>query len=89
MFPVLNNFKNSTSSENFDCRLCKSALEDQQHLLQCEILKSAIPELQSNRNIKYEHIFGNMSEKRQAIKLIFKIVQEREKLLHVLSIASN
>ena len=89
MFPVLNNFRNSSSSENIDCRLCKSALEDQQHLLKCEVLRNAIPELQSNKTIKYEHIFGNVTQKVNAAKLLYKIVQERENMLHVLSIASN
>ena len=89
MFPVLNNFRNGTSSENIDCRLCKSALEDQQHLLQCEVLKNSIPELQSNKTVKYEHIFGNETQKVNAAKLLYKIVQERENLLHALSIAFN
>ena len=88
MFPVLNNFKNGTPDENNYCRLCKSELEDQPHLMQCEILKSSIPELQDNKTIKYEHIFGNIKEKVAATKLLFKISKEHEKLLYVMSITN-
>ena len=89
MFPVINNFRNNNAGENLDCRLCRNALEDQKHLMQCQVLKSAIPELNSNSKIKYEHIFGKLNEKVNAAKLLLKIVREREKLLFTLSIGTN
>ena len=81
MFPVINNFRENHSEENIDCRLCKSALEDQKHMLECEVLKSAVPELKNNKNIKYEHIFGKTNEQVNAVKLIGKVAKERERLL--------
>ena len=89
MFPVINNFRDNNTGENLDCRLCRNALEDQKHLMQCQVLKSAIPELNSNSIIKYEHIFGTQDEKVNAAKLLLKIVREREKLLYVMSIGTD
>ena len=71
MFPVINNFRENHSEEYVA----------QKHMLECEILKSAVPELKNNKTIKYEHIFGKTNEQVNAIKLIGKVAKERERLL--------
>ena len=65
------------------CRLCKSAICDQRHLLSCNVLKREVPELKHS-NVKYHHIYGSIEQMIPAIKLFSKISERREELLEIL-----
>ena len=85
MFPVRNNFKN-TFGNNLYCDLCKSDLDNQEHLLNCLVLKNRITELNRNKKVKYSDIFGTDDEIVRAAKLFYKISKERETLHDLLNI---
>ena len=79
MYPVKANFSTKYQN-NMLCDLCISAECMQQHLLQCPILKSFIPELKST-TLKYEFLFGNIEEMKQIVKILKQISEVREQLL--------
>ena len=66
---------------NLICDLCNSQICDQEHLLQCNILKMKVPELDSNTKVKYSDIFGDIESIIPAIKLMAKVIKRREELL--------
>ena len=70
------------------CRLCKSTICDQRHLLSCKVLKSEVPELKKS-NVKYHHIYGNIENIIPAIKLFSKISERREELLEILDASKS
>ena len=77
------NYKNLYNF-NLNCKLCKSQICDQQHLLQCSVLKTSVPELAANIDVKYNDLFGDIEKIVPAIKLFSKIVRKREELLELL-----
>ena len=82
MFPVRYNFKNKFGN-NLGCDLCKSDVDNQEHLLNCLVLKNRIPELKKNKKVKYSDIFGEVA---RAAKLFCKISKERQKIHDMLNI---
>ena len=71
----------SSNNYNLFCKLCKSQISDQQHLLKCSILVEKVPELKTNSKVKYDDIFGDIEKIIPAIKLFSKVVKMREELL--------
>ena len=77
-------------NNNLLCSLCQIAVEDQQHLLICEVLKRNLKTTQiaSNR-IKYEHIYSeDIKEQKEIAALyieIFKVKShfEEQRISHV------
>ena len=67
------------------CKLCTDTNETQEHLFECTSLKSSIPELAQNTTVKYQHIFGNISEMKAAVNLLKKICEERESQIESLN----
>ena len=85
MYAVKNNFKGRYLND-LNCRLCsENSLENQEHLLECSILKNCIPELSENTDIKYHHIFGNLTEMKAAAKLFTIVCEKHEELIDSLS----
>ena len=81
MYKVKANYKGQHLN-NLTCKLCKSATCDQRHLMECSVLKSHIPDLNNNTEVKYSHLFSSDNEKIvPAIKLFFTITRKREELL--------
>ena len=72
------NFKNKY--ENNQCKLCKSEMDEQQHMFYCQILIDNCKVLAENIEVEYEDIFSTKSKQYKAIKLISKIWKVREKL---------
>ena len=88
MYHVKSNYKNKYIN-NLICDLCKSATCDQQHLMECSILKKEISQLKENTVIKYSDIFTNNDKIIPAIKLFSIICRRREELLDELRSNSN
>ena len=86
MFDCKENFKNKYKNDSFlYCQLCLIASDNQNHLLNCFVLKNSIPELKNNKNIKYNHLFGTNDEQVECVKLIDKVIKTRNILLEKLS----
>ena len=79
MYQVKQNFKNQY--ENTLCQLCKTEREDQQHLFMCPEIMKECEELANNVNIEYEDIFGTRAKQIDAVQLLAKIVETRERLI--------
>ena len=79
MYKVRNKYKNL--NENKLCQLCKSENEDQIHLFNCDKLLRNCEELANNVEIEYEDLFGSKEKMLEAVKLLEKIVETREKLI--------
>ena len=79
MYPVKCNFKNQYG-DLLLCDLCKLEEDSQEHLLKCKILEHFVPEMRE-RTLNYANLFGNLEEITEISKLLYKITQEREKLL--------
>ena len=84
MYPVKANFKNKYKNDIF-CEFCKIEISDQQHQMQCTVIKRFIPELISTK-VKYTDLFGNVERQLDFVKLFTKITQQREVLKECLAI---
>ena len=78
------NFKMNFKEMNYDkiCDLCRKEEDTGQHSLECTILIEKCPELYNDRIVKFEDIFGKIEKQVRAIKLLEKVLQERDKLLN-------
>ena len=63
---------------DLNCPLCHSNVDNQQHALDCSVLKKHID---INHTIKYEHIYGTLEEQIPVAKLYFSLLKERENIL--------
>ena len=82
-YPVKANLKNKYRNDLL-CNLCKSAISDQQHLLECLVLRRFVPELR-NTKVKYSDIFSpNLEAQLAAVKLFGLIDRQREIVLEAL-----
>ena len=86
MYPVKNNFKNKIKQQGISiyCELCKDKVDDQQHLLNCIILKKLVPELKDTQ-VEYKDIFGSIDKMVLAVKLLMKVCSAREETLRLMS----
>ena len=84
-YPVKSNLKNKFK-QNLACSLCASATCDQQHLMECVVLKQFVPELIST-SVKYSDLFSSSVDKQlAAVKLLDLIHKQRERLLETLNV---
>ena len=79
MFNVKENFENMYQNDML-CDLCRMSNCTQAHLLQCEVIKSFVPEIEENE-IKYKYIFGNDKEMKKVVQVLEKISEIRNLLL--------
>ena len=84
MYQVKDNFKTQFKN-NLHCDLCKQELCTQKHLFSCKVLKKVIPELNDNKTVMYEHVFGTDVQMSQVSKLLIIITEERKLLLETLN----
>ena len=84
MYQVKCNFK-GLYLNNLSCDLCKSAICNQRHLLTCSVLKSLVPELKETK-VKYNHLFGTIDQMVPAIKLLAKVIEQRDEALQILTV---
>ena len=82
MIKVKDNFKNMYVSDDLFCSLNCGKYEDQQHLLECLILKSTCTDILHNENSKYEDLYSDNTTKQIAvIKLIGNAMRKREEII--------
>ena len=80
MYETKQNFRNKYQP-NMNCSLCNVELCSDQHLFNCKVLKKLVPELDSNKTVKYEHIFGSVKEMAAVSELLIKVTEERDEML--------
>ena len=68
------NFSNKYG-DDISCRICHVQVECQEHILKCEPLKDKI---EVPNNVVYEDIFKNPDKQLEAVKVIKKMLRERE-----------
>ena len=86
MFECKENFKNKYKNDSFlYCQLCLVSVDNQNHIMNCFVLKNSVPELHNNKNIQYKHLFGTNDQQVKFIKLIDKVIKIRNILLEKLS----
>ena len=84
-YPVKANLKNKYKNDLLCC-FCKSAVCEQEHLLQCSVIKKFVPELRDTK-VKYSDIFNDNVEAQLAAVKLFDIVDKRrEKLCDVMNL---
>ena len=83
MYPVKCNFKNKFL-DDLNCDLCRMNNDNQEHLLNCKVLKNAKPEIFQNSKVEYNHIFEDTDNQIEAAKLFYKVSTLREKLLEAI-----
>ena len=84
-YPVKANLKNKYKNDLL-CGFCRSAFCEQQHLLQCSVLKKFVPELRDTK-VKYDDIFSDSVEAQlEAVKLFNIIDKQREILCDVMKL---
>ena len=64
---------------NLLCDLCGKYVDTQEHLLQCHVLRKHIK--WNHEDIKSEHIHGSLQEQIEVTKLIFRLLEVRDRLL--------
>ena len=57
------------------------------HLLECKVLTHIAPKI--NSKIRYENLFGSSSELIEVAETLFRICQERDKILNILKYNVN
>ena len=70
--------------KDINCELCKLEIDNQEHLLNCQVLKNIVPEL-NKTSVRYEDIFGEVEKIIPAGKLFEKISKAREEVLKIIS----
>ena len=78
MIDLRSNFSNKYGNE-ISCRICKLHIECQEHLLQCEVLKSKV---ENPNQVVYEDIFGHVDKQLEAVRVYKKLLREREVFLN-------
>ena len=64
------------------CDMCGLSPQNQEHMLECQVLKQHIPRDQS---IRYEHIYGSVEQQRNIVTLYAKLLKQHEILLNNLA----
>ena len=70
-------------NNNLKCDLCKNENDNQNHLLNCQVIKQHIK--WNNKTIKYEHIFGTLEEQINVTILLSALLEVRDWLLEELA----
>ena len=63
------------------CPLCKIKEDNQEHLIECLIIKIACPEIGYNTNVKYTDIFSDALEKQINISKLLNIAVRTRKVM--------
>ena len=64
------------------CPLCKIGDDDQQHLIDCIVIKLNSNEICNNMDIKYEDIYtGNVEKQNKIIQLLEIAIRKRDEIL--------
>ena len=74
---IKNNFH--TFYNEIQCELCKQSADTQEHCMSCPKLFTVLNE--STSHIKYDHIYGAVTEQRDIAQLYLRLLQRREELL--------
>ena len=81
MINVKNNFS-SKFLNNLLCPLCENDRDDQTHLLECTELQSRINSRElSKGKVKYNDIFGEVDEQKEATQLFLQLLNIRNELV--------
>ena len=68
--------------QKIQCPLCKIEEDDQEHLLNCIIIKLASPEILNNIDIKYTDVFSdNLDKLNEVSKLLEVALRRRTEIL--------
>ena len=79
MFNVKRNFS-SLYSTNLNCILCQAEIEDQQHLLNCQNLKS---DDETDEQFIYSNIYSKDVKKvSEILKILLKKIRRRENIIN-------
>ena len=70
--------------KDMNCEMCKLEIDSQEHLLECHVVKSILPELK-NTKVKYEDLFGSIEKIIPVWKLLEKISKAREDCLKMMT----
>ena len=70
-------------NNNLKCDLCKNEIDNQNHLLNCQVIKQHVK--LNNKTIKYEHIFGTLEEQITVTILLSALLEVRDWLLEELA----
>ena len=63
------------------CRLCHLGEDDQEHLLECLIIKIECPEILHNTNVKHSDIYSSKIDKQIEItKLLEMAIRKRDRI---------
>ena len=75
---IRNNF-HTLYKDNQQCPLCQTTLDTQEHCLKCPKIFEKIPTL--SNHIKYEQIYGNITEQREIAQLYIQIMNKRTEII--------
>ena len=60
------------------CDLCGNYINNQKHLLQCQVLRQHIK--WNHEDIKYDHIYGSLQQQIEVTKLIYSLLEVQDRL---------
>ena len=86
-FPSKSNFRNQFKDDMY-CNLCKIEICDQEHQMNCLVMRRFVPEL-NHTNVKYSDLFGSVDKQFEAVKLYSKIVRQKEILEEIIVTATS
>ena len=79
------NVKNNFSSKyrnDMSCPLCSNVIDDQQHILDCDVLKNKLKSREAaNNKVVYEDIFGDYLKQKEVTHLFAKLINIRDSLV--------
>ena len=80
MVEVEDNFRNS-HTENMWCRLCHLFTENQQHLLECPVIRVNLKDIIKFQELDIKMIFGKICNQEKLVKSYHTILQKRNDLI--------
>ena len=80
MVEVEDNFRNS-HTENMWCRLCHLFTENQQHLLECPVIRVNLKDIITFQELDIKMIFGKICNQEKFVKSYHTILQKRNDLV--------
>ena len=76
---AIKEYFHSYNKNNMQCELCTSAIDSQEHCMICQKRTHIIEPTMSH--IKYNHIYGSVSEQKYIAHMYVKLLQLREERL--------
>ena len=78
---VKNNFSSKYRNDR-SCPLCSNVIDDQQHILDCDVLKNKLKSREAaNNKVVYEDIFGDYLKQKEVTHLFAKLINIRDSLV--------